>query len=177
MNKRPKITSASFLMTEDCNLRCIYCFEEHRQKKSMSKEVIKAGLDFLCRNSLVDGTRRFHALLFGGEPLMEPDGVEYLLDYGHRLAEETNTHFSAGIITNATILTPRVQAILKEYIPKGLTVQLSIDGVKEAHDMYRVTVSGRGSFDIIERNIPIWKELFKNHMDQLNVHGCSNKDT
>ena len=177
MNKNPQITAASFLMTEDCNLRCTYCFEEHRKKRSMSKEVIKAGLDFLCRNSLVDGSRSFHAILFGGEPLMEPDGAEFLLEYGFKLAEETNTRFTAGIITNATILTPRVQEILKKYIPMGLTVQLSIDGVKEAHDMYRVTVNGRGSFDTIEKNIPIWKELFKDHMHQLTVHGCSNKNT
>lgn len=174
---KPLITSASFLLTEDCNLRCTYCFEEHRQKKAMSKEVIKTGLDFLNHNCLVDGSRAFYAMIFGGEPLMEPDGLEFLLEYGHKLAKETNTKFSAGIVTNATILTPRIQEILKKYIPLGLGVQLSVDGVKEAHDMYRVTVAGRGSFDIIEKNIPIWKELFKDHMGQLNVHGCSNKKT
>ena len=172
-----RITSASFLLTEDCNLRCTYCFEEHRQRKSMSKDVIKTGLDFLCRNALADGTKDFHAMIFGGEPLMEPDGLEFLLEYGHFLAEETDTRFSASIVTNATILTPRVQDILRRFIPKGLSVQLSVDGVKEAHDMYRVTASGHGSFDIIEKNIPKWKELFKDHMNQLTVHGCVNQKT
>lgn len=177
ITKKPYITSASFLMTEDCNLRCKYCFEKHRQDKIMSKEVIKKGLDFLCQNSLAEGSKRFHAMIFGGEPLLCPDELEYLLEYGYSLADKYNARFSAGIVTNATILTPRVQEILRKYIPKGLGVQLSVDGVKESHDMYRVTRTGKGSFDIIERNIPKWKELFKNHMNQINVHGCLNKQT
>ena len=29
---------------------------------------------------------------------MEPDGVEFLLEYGFKLAEETNTRFTAALL-------------------------------------------------------------------------------
>ena len=39
---------------------------------------------------------------------------------------------------------------------------------------------GKGSFDQIENNLPLWKSIFKTKKDlyrRLNVHGCFNKTT
>lgn len=178
-NKVPLPTAASFLVSEDCNLACKYCFElDGRNRQHMSKKVARRGLEYLSENALKNGERHFSAMLFGGEPLLQPDIVEEIFSYGVELARRRNLRFSASIVTNATLLTPKIKTILNKYKNAvDLSVQLSIDGVKEVHDRYRVTRDGRGSFDIIEKNIPEWKALFADNIDRLNVHGCCNKDT
>ena len=49
-------TGASFIVTEACNLRCTYCFEncKIRSKESMSKEVIDAGMRMLFDNAIAE---------------------------------------------------------------------------------------------------------------------------
>lgn len=178
MNKLILPNAASFLVTEDCNLRCTYCFEKHK-KNHMTKEVARKGLEFLCDNALQNGDREFSAMLFGGEPMMKLDIIEEILSYGLELGRKYNIQFTASMVTNATILTDKAYRILDKYKKAtSLSVQLSVDGIKEVHDQYRITAgSGKGSFDIIEKNIPKWKALFADNMDALSVHGCSNKDT
>ena len=171
-------TSASFLVTEDCNLRCTYCFENHKENH-MTKEVARKGLEYLSDNAIKNGDDFFHAMLFGGEPWLKPDIVEEILRYGLELAGKKNLTFTASMVTNATILTDEVKRIINTYQKDTqLNIQLSVDGVKEVHDKYRVTKgTKKGSFDIIEKNIPQWLELFKDNPQSLSIHGCSNKDT
>lgn len=177
MDKNSLPTAASFLVTEDCNLRCKYCFEKHNSSK-MTKEVARKGLKFLCNNAIKNGGKHFSAMIFGGEPLLMPDIVEEILKHGTELARENNLNFSASMVTNATILTANVKRILNTFKHEAnLSVQLSIDGIKKVHDRYRVTKNGKGSFDTIEKNVPEWKTLFADNMDRLSVHGCYNHDT
>lgn len=172
-----KPTSASFLVTEDCNLRCTYCFEKHKPNK-MSKQVARDGLDFLCNNAKQNNEKYFSAMIFGGEPLLAPDIVEEIFSYGLKLAQANNMVFTTSMVTNATILTPKIKQMINKYKqPANLSLQLSIDGIKKIHDTYRVTKNGKGSFDIIEKNISEWKALFADDINRLSVHGCCNKDT
>ena len=172
-------TGASFLVTEDCNLACTYCFElEGRNKSYMTPEVAKEGLEFLAFNAMKMKQKSFSALIFGGEPLMNPEIIEVIFSHGLELARKYDLFFHTNIITNATILTPEIEAMLRKYRDLvDLSVQLSIDGIKEVHDRYRVTRTGKGSFDTIEKLIPRWKALFEDKTNYLNVHGCSNKET
>lgn len=181
MEKRILPNVASFLVSEDCNLACTYCFELEGRKncnKHMTKEVARKGLEYLCENAIKNGEDHFSAMLFGGEPLINPDIVEEILRYGVELARKNNIHFTASMVTNATILTDRIKYILSKYMhTTQLNVQLSVDGIKEIHDQYRVTKGGKGSFDMIEKNLDGWKELFSDNINALSLHGCSNKET
>ncbi len=171
--------SASFLITEDCNLACKYCFENKgRNQTVMSKEVIHKGLEMLCEGAKKQGKETFHAMIFGGEPLLMPEIVEEIFRYGMELGGRSGLIFTTSLVTNATILTTDIKRILNTYKSKAnLSVQLSVDGIKEVHDKYRITKDGKGSFGIIEQNIPEWKALFADNMDRLSVHGCCNSDT
>ena len=61
--------SASFLITEDRNLACKYCFElGHRNRRAMSKEVIHKGMELLFEGAKDSGRNEVHVTLFGGEP-------------------------------------------------------------------------------------------------------------
>lgn len=172
-------TCASFLVTEDCNLACTYCFElDGRNKNYMSKETARTGIQFLADNALQNGDNYFNAMIFGGEPLLNIEVVEEIFKYGLELGAKYNLRFESSIVTNATILTKEVERVLREYKDKvNLNVQLSVDGIREIQDAYRITKAGTGSFDMVEKNIPRWKDIFKDNIHRLSLHGCSNKET
>ena len=51
--RRELPTAASFLLSEDCNLACTYCFELGcRNKNTMTKEVAEQGLQYLSDNAI-----------------------------------------------------------------------------------------------------------------------------
>lgn len=162
--------AASFLLTENCNLSCKYCFElSGRTKKRMTWEVAQKGIDMLRESG--DG---YNMMMFGGEPFLEFELMKQMVDYALSKPEV----FSTSIITNATIINDEIVEWLKMYKDKAnITVQLSIDGPKHIHDENRVFNNGNGSFDKIMQNIDRWKEALDLDSEQLNVHGVLSKQT
>ncbi len=169
--------AASFLVTEDCNLACKYCFEKHN-KNYMTKEIARKGLEYLCENAVKEKQDSFDVMIFGGEPLLNVDVVEEILKYGVELSEKYNIRFTASMVTNATIMTDRIREVIETYKEKAhLNVQLSIDGIERVQNEFRVTKTGQGSFAMAEKNVPVWKDIFKDHITALSIHGCYNHDT
>lgn len=180
INKKKSLpTVASFLISEDCNMACTYCFElEGRRSKHMSKEVARKSVEFLVDNALQSGENSFEVMFFGGEPLLKPEIVEEVFEHGVELAEKYNLEFRTSMVTNATLLDDNIERILRKYRDKtNLNVQLSVDGIKKIHDHYRITRAGEGTFDLIESKIEQWKSIFADNIHALSVHGCSNHDT
>lgn len=170
-------TSASFLVTENCNLRCKYCFEKHNTKV-MSEEVAFKALELLSNNALIEHKREFHAMLFGGEPLLNIDLIDKIFHEGERLAKEKDLRFTASIVTNATIFNDEIKSVLTWHKDSSnITIQLSIDGDKETQDEYRVTIDGHGSFDLVDKNVSKFLDIFRGEEYKVCVHGCLNKKT
>lgn len=174
-------TAASFLISERCNLNCDYCFEKDAHtNKDMSVEVIHKSLDYLSDNAKLrsKNTDQFHAMIFGGEPLLRPDLIKELCNYGLKLQKEKDLKFTATVITNATQMNEEIILLLNEFKNKmNLSCQLSIDGDKESQNMYRKTKNGKGSFEIIEKNIEKFKKIYQDKPNLLSIHGCINKYT
>lgn len=172
-------TAASLLLTENCNLRCTYCFEKHNKTK-MSKEVGRKAIDWLSDNAVKTGLDEFSVLLFGGEPLLNIDTIEEVLEYGVKVADEKGLRFTASMVTNATVMNDHIYSVLRKYRDMvNLGIQLSVDGIPEVQDRYRLTVAGKGSWHMVEKNLPRFKELYDNNPDdnRLSIHGCINKET
>lgn len=62
----------SLEITRKCNMKCQHCMRGEAQEKSLNKKVIDRFLDEV-------GTIQ-HLLLTGGEPLLEPEIIKYLVD-------------------------------------------------------------------------------------------------
>lgn len=124
---------------------------------------------------------------FGGEPLLNFGLIEHIFTRVTAYHfEKTKIPLVATIITNGTIINKdiveAIQKFSKEVHPVG--IQLSVDGIKESHDFYRKTRDGKGSFDTIAANIPMFKSIFGGEgfsgtpsRERLNVHGSLNKMT
>lgn len=123
----PGISTFTILPTTACNARCVYCYEDGWQSKTMTKETADRVIDFICRTKQ-DGKIRLS--WFGGEPLCGASLISYIC----RSLKEREIEFDSTIITNGTLLTPE---LAKEAAALwGLKhAQISMDGARKDYEM------------------------------------------
>lgn len=152
----------TFVVTEQCNLACTYCYETHKTSRRMSKEVAKQAVDFIFDKEKVNGYWGDEAQgvildFIGGEPLLEIDLMDYIVEYFKFKAFELNhpwfTNYMISISTNGTLyLTKKVQRFIDRN-PGKISMTISVDGNKDLHDACRVFHDGSGSYDIVEKAV------------------------
>ena len=152
------VRTLTMQLTEDCNLRCTYCYQHDKTPSRMSWDVAKSFIDLILasdeRSAYYVQSRNCPGCVMdyiGGEPLLEIDLLSETTEYMIKRMVELNhpwlfrTRFS--ICTNGLLyFDSRVQNFLQKHASHtGLTV--TIDGNKKIHDACRIDASGRGSFD------------------------------
>lgn len=155
----PHSKCITFQVTEDCNLRCSYCYQSCKTHRKMSLETAKAAVDMLLAadertNQYITSTEVAGVVLdfIGGEPLLEVELIDQILDYfvaqTFRLHHPWATRWKASMSTNGTLyFRPEVQRFLDKWA-KHLSLSISIDGDKQLHDSCRVFPDGSGSYDL-----------------------------
>lgn len=142
------VKAMCLLVSQDCNLRCEYCFAETGDfgmgRSLMSLETGKKAIDFLLEKS---GNRENLELdFFGGEPLMNFEVVKEIVEYARIREKEYGKNFRFTVTTNGLLLTDdKIDFINKEMS----NVVLSIDGRKCVNDRMRHRVDGTGCYDTI----------------------------
>lgn len=154
---RSACRNITFQVTSGCNLRCAYCYEHHKSTEHMSIETGQKIIDYLLGlyekndSDFINRNTRAVVLDFiGGEPLLEASLIEKICDYWFAecwrrkipLAPFTRISFA----TNGQLwFSPEAQSLFAKY-HELMSVTVSIDGVQELHDMYRLDEAGKGSF-------------------------------
>lgn len=149
----------TFQVTEDCNLKCTYCYQTNKRKTMMTSEVGRAIVDYLFRlydennpEAFINQQTQVIILDFiGGEPFLNIELITEIVDYFWSQAilrrsiwAET---FRISMATNGLLyFEPKVQEFIKKYI-NHLSLSISIDGDKNVHDACRLDHAGNGSFD------------------------------
>lgn len=126
---RPSLRYLELQITDRCNLRCRHCYIGESGKRELSPDVIRR---VLIQFEKIQGLR---LLITGGEPLLHSRFAEI-----NRML--TAFSFRKVLFTNGTLL--------EKGIIKGLNVheiQISIDGLEDAHDLLRGTGTFRASLD------------------------------
>lgn len=156
-NRHTDIKALCLHVAHTCNLNCEYCFaaqgKYNGQRALMSFEVGKRALDFLIAHS---GKRRnLEVDFFGGEPLMNREVVKRLVEYARSVEKEAGKNFRFTLTTNGMLLDDEVTEFANREMHN---VVLSLDGRKAVHDASRMTVSGKGSYDLI---VPKFQKFVK----------------
>ena len=136
--------------TMGCNFDCPYCFEDHGRGK-MAPEIQDDVVELTKRMMEASSSKDLNVTWFGGEPLLAPDVIESLSKRLIALTEERGGKYSAGIITNGYLLTQKNADMLEA--AKVTTAQITIDGMREAHDASRYLRGGGPTFDRIIDNL------------------------
>jgi uncharacterized protein len=148
-----KKLEAYVLTTYFCNFACPYCFEGKikEQQKYLTKEKADSIMRWMQHKAMEVNPEEVEIVFYGGEPLMNIPILEYMAEEMHKWFSKTQWKFSFGIITNGALASPELVDRLNQW---GLQyVRITVDGAKEFHDQYRPTISGKGTFDLIMRNV------------------------
>ncbi len=150
-------------LTNACNLRCKYCFEnnqtEERKCSIMRKEILKKCIDFL-----VADRENSHLTFFGGEPLLCKDLIKFGIKYGNKIAREKKKYIAYSVVTNGTELDDDFISVLND---NNVNVIYSFDGNKFSQNKYRPFTSGKGSYDVVVGNL---KKFLKTRKDERYGH-------
>lgn len=157
----------TFIVTQDCNLRCKYCYEVDKNNKNVMKfEIAQKAIDYLLDNPNIFNTEAVVFNFIGGEPLLEIDLIDKIADYikieTYKKNRKWFSKYRFNISTNGILYdNEKVQNFIKKNKDK-LSIGFSIDGNKEKHDLQRIYKDGRGSYDDVVKNVPLWLKQFGN---------------
>ena len=155
----------TFIVTDDCNLRCKYCYITHKSaEKRMRFETAQRFIDYILTSDI----RFAEAVILdfiGGEPMLEAPLISQICDYFKVKAFELNHpwywNYRINICTNGVNYGSKdVQALIRRNFGK-ISVSITLDGTKEKHDLQRVFPDGSGSYDAINQNIDLWLSQFR----------------
>jgi uncharacterized protein len=130
--------------TEQCNFRCVYCYEDFEIGK-MPDWLVEATKTFISNK--IPHLKYLSLSWFGGEPLLAKDILFNVAEHSQKLAKKYGCKLSGDLTTNGFLLDVKTLTKLVELNQNRF--QISIDGDKESHDKTRLTRNGRGSFDKI----------------------------
>lgn len=156
----------TYLTTNKCNFRCVYCFEgeeiKHKTEQKINLEDFKKIYNKILqysKASIIDFN------FFGGEPLLE---YQHIIDVLKFLNGNTKTKVAANIVTNGYLLD---KTKIRELKKAGVTsFQITVDGAAEIHNRYRKLINGDATFDTIMKNII--NILDENIETILNINFC-----
>lgn len=161
------ITDLTLNITSQCNLRCLYCWNDYGKYSNrdfhgqgsaqrsldaafeqMPEEIAFKAVDTLVKLSGND--RDLVVDFYGGEPLLNLKTLLSTVDYCRKNQKAWNAEFNFLLATNGTLLTP---SVAEDLISRGVQIAVSIDGSKCVHDNNRPFASGEGTFDTIFSNL------------------------
>ncbi|WP_195257811.1 radical SAM/SPASM domain-containing protein [Bacillus paralicheniformis] len=136
------------LPNEDCNFRCIYCYEDFL-KKEMKTHVKKGILNFL-KKELVS-YKNLNISWFGGEPLESFNVIQELSEEIKVLCNKNKVDYFADITTNGYNLD---EEKFKKLIELNVSnFQITLDGNSQTHDRQRIKKDGGPTFNKIIENL------------------------
>jgi uncharacterized protein len=144
-----KLLELTILPTEQCNFRCIYCYEDFSIGK-MKPETVDGIKSLMEKRS--SQLRYLNVSWFGGEPLLAKDIVMDISAHAQSLASQYfDLNYSGSMTTNAYMLDIDT---LSSLVDVGVTqYQISLDGPEEIHDRSRIRADGKSTFQKIWSNL------------------------
>ena len=171
MDPNTNCRTITFQVTDDCCLKCSYCYQINKSHRMMTGETGKKIIDLLYKmydenkeDAFINHHTKGIILEFiGGEPFMNVDTMniitEYFLEEGYKRNHPWLTNFVISISSNGVLyFEPKVQEFLKKY-NNFISMTITIDGPQPIHDACRVDHFGIGSFDRSIKAWKTWKEL------------------
>lgn len=149
MHRNCKVKNLIFEITNACNFRCEYCFEDNGQLipiNNMEFEVVQKAVDRYISTPHIE----YMVTFFGGEPLIGFSLIEKAVDYINAKVKSISSYVSYNIVTNGSLLNDQ---IIHFFCQHSFYVFFSYDGNKYCQNKYRRAKNGGDSDDIVVSNL------------------------
>ncbi|GHV48566.1 radical SAM protein [Bacteroidia bacterium] len=157
--------SVTFIVTKDCQLACKYCYLVGKNSKErMSFDIAARSVDYLFENRDLFNEDSIIFDFIGGEPFIEIELIDRICDYIKiQLFEKEHPWFNSYRFSFSTNGINYHEKKVQKFIEKNrthLSIGITIDGTKRKHDLNRIYKAGKGSYDDVVKNVPLWLEQF-----------------
>ena len=144
------VTCLMVYLTEECNLRCSYCFVE-KKPRPMTPETASKLLPYLLRSDVSAGAPEVKINFFGGEPFLELGLMEQIWrDWQKMRDQHPGRTLRLSATTNGTLAGPRIERFVRD---TQMALLISLDGEAQSHQ-HRPFVSGRSSYAQVLKTLP-----------------------
>lgn len=177
-----RMLSLTVLLTMECNLGCVYCFEGSKTFHKLYLETDTMNAIYKFIQNVLEGDGGISGVsitLFGGEPLLNLKKCSSWLIQIKKMCEEMNKYFTTAIITNGVLISEKMLDILQEC--NCSTIQITLDGMAEIHDTRRFYKDGKGSFQDVMKGIMLANQrndvfhlIIRINLDRSNIHDIPN---
>jgi len=145
--KAPQVLSVWMHVTNECNLRCSYCYI-NKSHEFMSRDVGIASVDAVIRSAKNSGFDTIRLKFAGGEPVLNFHLILELDTYAKQQATNFGLNYEGVILSNGVSLSEKhINALLS----RNIRLMISLDGIGELHNNQRMFTNGVGSFAWVKR--------------------------
>ncbi|MDA3780278.1 MAG: SPASM domain-containing protein [Bacteroidales bacterium] len=161
----PKTYSIAIVPNIDCNFRCTYCFEDI-QPKYMSEDTIQNIEKYFSDRIKENQIESLGIGWYGGEPLLSMKVIERLSKTFIKIP-----NYKAYLYTNGYGFND--DFIRNLSVNKITLIHITLDGIKETHDKYRIHRNKIPTFDKIVENI---HKIIEYNNDSISINIRTNLD-
>lgn len=136
-------------ITNACNLRCPYCYV-HKSNEAMDHATARGTVDALVRSAVDNGFRSIRLKYAGGEASLNTEVLFAMHDHAESQCAQHGLGLSTVLLSNGVAISDK---LARELAERKIAVMVSLDGIGEAHDVQRPTLSGRPSSAMVGRSI------------------------
>lgn len=158
----------TFWVTEECNLRCNYCYVS-KQPIMMDKLIADKAIAFAKDQIEQRENSEIIVSFHGGEPTMNFGIINYLTEY---FVEQYGKRVSFQLTTNGVA---QQKSMYDYFMKNSYMISVSLDGTKECNDINRITRHGNSSYDDVMSTLSYFHKYrydirIRMTINALNVH-------
>lgn len=159
----------TIMPTEQCNFRCVYCYEDFEIGKMSADTVI--GIKNLLSKA-APSLKQLKIDWFGGEPTLNKKAIVEISEHIIALQKHFEFSYKAHMTTNGFLLD---LSMFTRFVALGIDdYQITLDGEKDVHDTTRLQMNGKGSFDVIWNNLKDYKQYSGQFDVAMRLHVSAN---
>jgi radical SAM domain protein len=168
-NPKPYVCLAYFILTEQCNLACRYCFlgnysnitSETINTSSMDFETADAALKYFSYQTKQDPLQfndNKEIIFYGGEPLINFKTLKYVVQRSKYYIEKSllSSQLNFSMVTNGLLLDEEKIEFFKKY---DIHASISIDGATRSDNTARIDRSGNEIFERLIKKIDLANKM------------------
>jgi uncharacterized protein len=158
------LNSLNINISGKCNLSCRYCFAKEGtygiENNDITMEILKNAIDTAVAR--IPHHCKMNIVLFGGEPLMRRDLVDFAITYSREKQHEKDIEIIIDIFTNGTLIDQEFVDFIEK--DEGIRLLISIDGPPQINDYNRKLKNGAKLSQVFEDKVELIQSISENRI-------------